>query len=164
MPPARRTPAARRVATGATGAARRMRRRGGPATGAARRMRRRGRPATGLRRHAAAAWPAPRAPHQARHCRSPGSRRRLRGHGSCRWSVASSTSSPGDAAPALEDDAGGQAEELGGEGGDFPFAFACNVGNEYREFDAEDPDCQQEFAEDADGEEDPDFDPEVAFE
>jgi len=26
-----------------------------------------------------------------------------------------------------------------------------NVGNEYREFDAEDPDCQQEFAEDADG-------------
>ena len=26
-----------------------------------------------------------------------------------------------------------------------------NVGDEYREFDAEDPDCQQEFAEDADG-------------
>ena len=25
-----------------------------------------------------------------------------------------------------------------------------NVGDEYREFDAEDPDCQQEFAEDAD--------------
>ena len=26
-----------------------------------------------------------------------------------------------------------------------------NVGDEYREFDAENPDCQQEFAEDADG-------------
>ena len=26
-----------------------------------------------------------------------------------------------------------------------------NVGDEYREFDAEDPDCQQKFAEDADG-------------
>jgi len=27
----------------------------------------------------------------------------------------------------------------------------ADVGDEYREFDAEDPDCQQEFAEDADG-------------
>ena len=27
----------------------------------------------------------------------------------------------------------------------------ADVGDEYREFDAEDPDCQQKFAEDADG-------------